>query len=82
MRWIALPLALTASACFWGDEFEWASREEIVLVATACGVEGFFTPTKAGSAWAAYVPETEPNAKVKEDCIYKTFEKHGILVTR
>lgn len=81
-RWTALPLVLLLSACFWGDEFDRPSREEIVEVATECGVKGPFEPTKAGDAWAAYVPDTEPDAKAKEDCIYSTFKKRGQLVTR
>ena len=67
--------------CIDGGLTCWASHDEIVAVAAKCGVPNF-EPTKAGAAWAAYVPETVPAHVAKEDCIYKTFARQGLLVTR
>ena len=81
MRWILALPALALSGCFIGDENDWASRKQIVATAERCGITGF-EPTKAGDAWAAYVPETAPDAKRKEDCIYADLERQGLLATR
>lgn len=81
MRAASLPLSLLLTGCFLGDEFNWASREQIIDAAKRCGVERF-EPTKAGDAWAAYVPKTVPDAARKEDCIYADLKAQDLLVTR
>ena len=77
-----LPAAvILLSGCFYGDENSWADREQIIEAASRCGVPNF-QPTRAGSAFAAYVPSTIPDARVKEDCIYRDLESQGLLATR
>lgn len=77
-----LPLsALILAACFYGDENDWAEREQIIEAASRCGVTRF-EPTEAGDAYAAYVPKTIPDAREKEDCIYRDLDRQGLLATR
>ncbi|WP_157081901.1 hypothetical protein [Sphingomonas pruni] len=72
---------LLLSGCFWGSEYNWADEKQIIDAAKRCGVEDL-KPTKAGDAWAAYVPDTVPDHARKEDCIYNDLHKQGLLVTR
>jgi len=85
MRWfVAFTVLLTGCSdqfCIDGGETCWASLEQIVEAAARCGVPDF-EPTKAGAAWAAYVPEKVSNHATKEDCIYKDLNGKGLLVTR
>ncbi len=76
-----LGLSLATCACWLADDRDVASREEVIEAARGCGVERF-EPTPAGDGWAAYVPQTEPNAREKEDCIYSSLRSRGLLVTR
>lgn len=81
MRYLPVILALGLSGCFPFDDGErWASRDDIIKVAAACGVPSF-VPTKVGDGWAAYVATNIPDHEVKEQCIYDRFEKLGMLVT-
>jgi hypothetical protein len=59
----------------------WASKNDIIAAAKDCGVPNF-EPFEAGSAWAAFVPDTIPDHAKKEQCIYDHFEQVGLLVTR
>lgn len=82
MRYLPALLLLGLGGCFAFDDGEqWASRDDIVEAAAACGVPDF-VPTKAGDAWAAYVPASITDHELKEQCIYDHFEKLGLLVTR
>ena len=81
MKFLAPAAAILLSGCFFGDENNWADREQIIAAASRCGVPNF-QPTPAGSAFAAYVPGTVPNAQAKEDCIYSDLRGQGLLVTR
>ena len=76
-KWAIAAAALTLAGCFIGDENNWASRSEIIAAAERCGVPDF-EPTRAGSAYAAYVPAN----RAKEDCIYADLERQGLLATR
>jgi len=76
---IGAPFLL--SACFYGDENDWASRDDIVQAARRCGVSNF-EPTEAGSAYAAYVPREIAQAQTKEDCIYRDLKSKGLIATR
>lgn len=73
--------ALSVAGCFIGDENNWASRKQVVEAAARCGVPDF-RPTKAGTAWAAYVDESVPDHAAKEDCIYADLTQQGLLATR
>lgn len=66
---------------FAGDEVKWASREQVVEAAARCGVRDF-QPTKAGAAWAAYVPGEDPDHGPQGDCIYADLKRRGLLATR
>ena len=82
MRKSAIAAAVpTLAGCFIGDENNWASRSEIIAAAERCGVPDF-EPTRAGSAYAAYVPAIIPEAQAKEDCIYADLQRQGLLATR
>jgi len=76
-----LPALLLLSACFYGDETDWADSHDIKEAAASCGVPDL-EPTEAGSGWAAYVPETVPDARKKEDCIYAELDRQGLVATR
>ena len=73
--------AMSLAGCFYGDEFDWASRTDIVEAAARCGLQDF-EPTRAGSAWAAYVRPPVPGGQAKEDCIYNDLSRRGLLATR
>jgi hypothetical protein len=76
-----LACLLGASGCFYGNEFDWASENDVKLAAYSCGLKDF-VPTPAGEGWAAYVDETEPCSAAKEDCIYAVLRAEGLLATR
>jgi hypothetical protein len=59
----------------------YATRQQVVEVAALCGVPDF-EPTKAGAAWAAYVPDEVADHAAKEDCIYNAMRARDLLVTR
>jgi hypothetical protein len=69
------------SFCIDGGTVCWANRDQIVKAARKCGVSNL-EPTKAGAAWAAYVPASVPNHAAKEDCIYADLHAQGLKVTR
>lgn len=79
--WATLLSATLLGGCFWGDENDWASRGQIIAAAARCGVPDF-EPTEAGAAYAAYVSPSVPDARQKEDCIYKDLQAQGLMVTR
>jgi hypothetical protein len=74
-------ITLSLTACFYGDENDWATADQIVQAASRCGLKDF-QPTSVGDAWAAWVPKTVAGASEKEDCIYKDLEQKGLLATR
>jgi hypothetical protein len=59
----------------------WANQKDIKAAAVRCGVPAL-EPTKAGAAWAAYVPKTVSDHARKEDCIYNDLKRQGFMVTR
>jgi len=73
---------LMLSGCFWGDENNWASRSDVVEAAARCGIANFEPTNAPNGAYAAYVSPTIPDAKQKEDCIYKDLSSQGLLATR
>ena len=76
-----LPLAAALLGACSEVPFGYATRQQIVEVAAACGVPDF-EPTKANAAWAAYVPDGISDHDAKEDCIYDTLRGRDLLVTR
>lgn len=72
---------LSMSGCFIGPDDEWATRQEVVDAAEACGIP-LFEPQRVGNAWTAHVPESVAGHEVKEDCIYDRLAQRGLLVTR
>ncbi len=80
-RWLVICGVLMLAGCFWGEEVEWASHSQIVEAAKRCGVDDF-EPGEAGSHYAAHVSPRVPNAREKEDCIYRDLKGQGLLVTR
>ena len=81
---IARPaISLMLSGCFPGDdgEIRLASRKEVVQAAARCGIQKF-EPTRAGAAWAAYVPGENPDNGPKGDCIYADLKSRGLTATR
>lgn len=73
--------ALSLSGCFIGPDDEWATRQQVVEAAGKCGLP-LFEPQQVGNAWAAHVPESVLEHKVKEDCIYEQLAQRGLLATR
>lgn len=73
--------ALSTSGCFIGPDDEWATRQQVVEAAGKCGLP-LFDPQRVGNAWAAHVPESVSDRKVKEDCIYEQLAQRGLLATR
>jgi hypothetical protein len=78
---VVASITLSLTACFYGDENDWASPSQITDAASRCGLKDFH-PTSAGDAWAAWVPKTVSGAAKKENCIYKDLERQGLLATR
>lgn len=73
--------APSISGCFIGPDDEWATRQQVVEAAETCGLP-LFQPQQVGNAWAAHVPESVSEHKVKEDCIYEQLAQRGLLATR
>ena len=69
------------SGCFYGNEFNWASRKDVIEAAAECGLEGF-EPSPAGEGWEADVPTTNPREREIEDCIYDIMHERDLLLTR
>jgi hypothetical protein len=78
---VGLAAVLSSAGCFSGDEANWASRKQITDAASRCGIPDF-QPTRAGTAWAAYVDKDLPDHTAKEDCIYADLAGQGLLATR
>lgn len=80
---LAVIVAATVGGCFVGDENagRWSTPKQIEAAAARCGLIDF-VPTKAGDAWAAYVDESVPGHRAKEDCIYADLASQGRLTTR
>ncbi|MNI46074.1 hypothetical protein D3C73_1005200 [compost metagenome] len=72
---------LSVSGCFIGPDDEWATRAQVVEAAERCGLLQF-QPQPVGNAWAAHVPESISEHKIKEDCIYEQLAQRRLLATR
>lgn len=75
--------AALLSGCFVGDENagKWSTPDQIKAAAARCGLSSF-EPTRVGNGWAAYVGESVPDHRAKEDCIYADLTGQGRLTTR
>lgn len=80
---LVVTAATSLGGCFYGDENagRFSTPEQIKDAAARCGLSDF-EPTKAGDAWAAYVDESIPDHRSKEDCIYADLAGQGRLTTR
>ena len=81
MRSMPTAFTLLFIGCHSGPIDGWANREQIVAAAARCGVPDL-EPTEAGANYASYVPSSVPNARAKEDCIYRDLHRQGLLITR
>ncbi len=80
---LAASCAATAlSGCFIGDENDWASARQVREAAARCGLPEFEPTAAPGGAYAAYVPNSVPDARAKEDCIYADLGRQALLATR
>jgi hypothetical protein len=79
---IAFVFMLLVAGCFYGDENNWATRQDVVDAAERCGLPTFKPTDAPNGAYAAYVVDTIPDARRKEDCIYDNLGRQGLLATR
>ena len=79
---LSTGLALLLCGCFYADENNWASRQDVINAAARCGLPNFEPTDAPNGVYAAYVPDTVPDAHRKEDCIYSDLGGQNLLATR
>jgi hypothetical protein len=66
---------------FYGDEDDWASREQIIAAGERCGIMAL-QRTRTGNGWAAPISDGLRHHQATKGCIYTDLTRQGLLAVR